>query len=77
MKYYRHVNWAYLDWATFFGFIGKPEPIIHQLYCEPLQKFRLAAAGHGKVVPPAAHRARIAIISIRFPSGIRPSRARW
>ncbi len=59
MKYYRHVNWAYLDWATFFGFIGKPEPIIHQLYCEPLQKFRLAARGHGKVVAPEQHRARI------------------
>ena len=59
MKYYRHVNWDYLDWATFFGFMGKPEPIIHQLYCEPLQKFRLAAQGHGKNVPPAEHRARI------------------
>ncbi|MEI7601984.1 MAG: molybdopterin oxidoreductase family protein, partial [Aestuariivirga sp.] len=60
MKYYRHVNWAYLDWATFFGFIGKPEPVIHQLYCEPLQKFRLSARGHGKVVAPAEHRSRIA-----------------
>ncbi|MCA3555675.1 molybdopterin oxidoreductase family protein [Aestuariivirga sp.] len=60
MKYFRHVNWAYLDWATFFGFIGKPEPVIHQLYCEPLQKFRLAAQGHGKVVAPAQHRQRIA-----------------
>ena len=60
MKYYRHVNWAYLDWATFFGFIGKPDPVIHQLYVEPLQKFRLAARGHGKVVPPAQHRQRIA-----------------
>lgn len=59
MKYFRHVNWAYLDWATFFGFIGKPEPIIHQLYSEPLQKFRLAARGHGKVVAPEQHRARI------------------
>ncbi len=59
MKYYRYVNWAYLDWATFFGFIGKPEPVIHQLYSEPLQKFRLAAQGHGKVVPPAQHRQRI------------------
>ncbi len=59
MKYYRHVNWAYLDWATFFGFMGKPEPVIHQLYCEPLQKFRLAAQGYGKVVPPAEHRRRI------------------
>ncbi len=59
MKYYRYVNWAYLDWATFFGFIGKPEPVIHQLYSEPLQKFRLAAQGHGKVLPPAQHRQRI------------------
>ncbi len=59
MKYYRHVNWAYLDWATFFGFIARPDPVIHQLYCEPLQKFRLAARGHGKVVPPTEHRRRI------------------
>ncbi len=59
MKYYRHVNWAYLDWATFFGFMGKPEPVIHQLYCEPLQKFRLAAQGHGKIIPPTEHRKRI------------------
>jgi sulfite dehydrogenase (quinone) subunit SoeA len=59
MKYYRHVNWAYLDWATFFGFMGKPEPVIHQLYCEPLQKFRLAAQGHGKIIPPQEHRKRI------------------
>ncbi len=60
MKYYRHVNWDYLDWATFFGFVGKTEPIIHQLYCEPLQKFRLAAQGHGRVQPPAEHKGRIA-----------------
>ena len=59
MKYFRHVNWAYLDWATFFGFIARPDPIIHQLYCEPLQKFRLAAQGHGKVTAPEQHRHRI------------------
>jgi len=59
MKYYRHVNWDYLDWATFFGFLARPEPIIHQLYSEPLQKFRLAARGHGKIIPPTEHRARI------------------
>jgi sulfite dehydrogenase (quinone) subunit SoeA len=59
MRYYRHVNWDYLDWATFFGFMGRPDPIIHQLYSEPLQKFRLAAQGHGPKQPPAEHRARI------------------
>jgi anaerobic selenocysteine-containing dehydrogenase len=31
-----------------------------QLYCEPLQRFRLAADGHGAVQPPASHRERIA-----------------
>ncbi len=59
MKYFRHVNWDYLDWATFFGFLARPEPIIHHLYSEPLQKFRLAARGHGKIRPPTEHRARI------------------
>ncbi len=59
MKYYRHVNWDYLDWATFFGFLGKPDPIIHHLYSEPLQKFRLAARGHGTLHPPVEHRKRI------------------
>ncbi len=58
-KYYRHVNWDYLDWATFMGFLARPEPIIHQLYSEPLQKFRLAARGYGAVVPPPEHRQRV------------------
>jgi anaerobic selenocysteine-containing dehydrogenase len=60
MKYYRNVNWDYLDWAVFFGFLGRPEPIFHQIYSEPLQKFRLAAEGHGRTVPPEHHRERIA-----------------
>ncbi len=60
MKYYRHVNWDYLDWATFFGFLPRPEPIIHQIYSETLQKFRLAAQGHGAVLPPPEHRVRVA-----------------
>ena len=59
MKYYRHVNWDYLDWATFFGFLPRPEPIIHQVYSETLQKFRLAAQGHGKVAVPEQHKKRI------------------
>jgi anaerobic selenocysteine-containing dehydrogenase len=39
--------------------MGKPEPIIHQLYSETLQKFRLAAQGHGKTQPPEHHRKRV------------------
>jgi anaerobic selenocysteine-containing dehydrogenase len=41
------------------GLIGAPEPIVLQRYVEPLQRFRLAARGHGAVVPPEKDRARI------------------
>ncbi len=41
------------------AFCPIPEPIVFQLYSEPLQKFRLAARGHGAVQPPEIHRARI------------------
>jgi sulfite dehydrogenase (quinone) subunit SoeA len=58
-RYYKHANRAYLDTAVRLGFIERPEPVILQLYCEPLQKFRLAARGHGDVQPPAEHAARI------------------
>jgi len=42
------------------GFIGKHEPIVLQLYSEPLQRFRLAAEGHGAVCSrPARERERV------------------
>ncbi|MFL5259651.1 MAG: molybdopterin oxidoreductase family protein [Hyphomicrobiales bacterium] len=59
VKYYRHANRDYLEWAQHFGFLGRAEPIFFQIYCEPLQKFRLAAQGHGSVRPPPEHRVRI------------------
>jgi sulfite dehydrogenase (quinone) subunit SoeA len=54
MKYMRFVNKAYLDEAARVGFIGKSEPIVMQLYSEPLQKFRLAGQGLYAGVKPAA-----------------------
>ena len=44
-RYFKHANRAYLDYAVRMGFIGQAEPIMLQLYCEPLQRFRLAARG--------------------------------
>ena len=44
-KYNRFANKEYLDVAADVGFIGKSEPIIMQIYSEPLQKFRLAGQG--------------------------------
>jgi anaerobic selenocysteine-containing dehydrogenase len=58
-RFFRHANKDYLEWATSVGFIPKPEPIIFQIYSEHLQKFRLAAKGHGDVRPPMVHRKRV------------------
>ena len=48
------------EWAQRFGFVGGTEPIVLQLYSETLQKFRLAAQGHGASQPPPEHRERVA-----------------
>jgi anaerobic selenocysteine-containing dehydrogenase len=58
-RYFKHANRDYLEYAARMGFIGAAKPIIQQLYSEPLQKFRLAARGHGAVTPPAEQRERI------------------
>jgi anaerobic selenocysteine-containing dehydrogenase len=57
--YFKPWNTAYLKWAVAMGFLAKPEPIFIQLYSETLQKFRLAARGHGKVAVPDRHRQRV------------------
>jgi anaerobic selenocysteine-containing dehydrogenase len=59
-RYFKHANKAYLETAVAMGLIDTADPIVLQLYVEPLQRFRLAAEGHGKVEPPAMHRERIA-----------------
>jgi anaerobic selenocysteine-containing dehydrogenase len=59
-RYFKHANKDYLEWAVSVGFLGSAEPIIFQLYSEPLQRFRLAAEGHGAIRPPSEHRRRIA-----------------
>ncbi|TIT70076.1 MAG: formate dehydrogenase, partial [Mesorhizobium sp.] len=58
-RYYKMGNRSYLDFAAEMGFIAKAEPVVFQLYSEPMQRFRLAARGHGKVRPPEAERTRI------------------
>jgi sulfite dehydrogenase (quinone) subunit SoeA len=59
-RYFKHANKEYLEAAAAMGLIDAAEPIVLQLYVEPLQRFRLAALGHGRVVPPETHRERIA-----------------
>jgi anaerobic selenocysteine-containing dehydrogenase len=58
-RYYKMANRDYLEWSTKLGFMGAPNPVVLQLYSETLQKFRLAAQGHGAVQPPARDRERV------------------
>jgi anaerobic selenocysteine-containing dehydrogenase len=58
-KYFKHANRAYLDWAASMGFLDRSEQIVLQIYSEPLQRFRLAARGHGPMQPPERHRERV------------------
>ena len=59
-RYFKMANRDYLQWAQRFGFVPTAEPIVLQLYSETLQKFRLAAQGHGAHQPPEEHRQRVA-----------------
>lgn len=57
--YFKMANKAYLEWAVGMGFLGSADPIIMQLYSEPVQTFRNAARGHGTKQPPDHLRDRI------------------
>ncbi len=58
-RFYKMANRDYLEWAADMGFIGAPDPIVLQLYAEPIQKFRNAARGHGPVQPSENDRTRV------------------
>jgi anaerobic selenocysteine-containing dehydrogenase len=45
IKWHRYANLGYLEFAKDVGFVSDIEPIVMQLYAEPLQRFRLAGQG--------------------------------
>ncbi|MBN8739904.1 MAG: formate dehydrogenase [Lysobacterales bacterium 69-70] len=59
-RYYKMANRDYLEWARGLGFVGSTHAQVIELYSERLQRFRLAALGHGAVQPPARERERVA-----------------
>ena len=58
--YMKPWNAAYQDWAVKRGLYDAPQPFVLNLYVEQLQKFRLAAEGHGEHQPPEHLRERLA-----------------
>jgi anaerobic selenocysteine-containing dehydrogenase len=59
-RYYKMANRDYLQWAKALGFVGSTDAIVLELYSETLQRFRLAAQGHGAQQPPDRERPRVA-----------------
>ncbi|GMV30987.1 MAG: formate dehydrogenase [Rhodanobacteraceae bacterium] len=58
-RYYKMANRDYLEWARGLGLVGSTHAQVMDLYSERLQRFRLAAQGHGPVQPPERERARV------------------
>jgi anaerobic selenocysteine-containing dehydrogenase len=58
-RYYKMANMAYQEFAVEMGICDTPQPYAFQIYSETLQKFRLAAEGHGDIQPPEYLRPRI------------------
>ncbi|EKS31197.1 molybdopterin oxidoreductase family protein [Afipia felis] len=57
--YFKHGNKNYLEHAVKLGMIDSANQIVLHLYSEPLQKFKLAAEGHGPIQPPERDRERV------------------
>jgi anaerobic selenocysteine-containing dehydrogenase len=70
--YYKHANMGYLNYAQDMGWIQNNKQIVLQLYSEVLQKFRLAARGHGDIQPPESERERIETFFDPLPLWHRP-----
>ncbi|MBZ8132042.1 molybdopterin oxidoreductase family protein [Afifella sp. IM 167] len=71
-RYYKMANRSYLDFAVHMGFLPKADQIVFQLYSEPLQRFRLAAEGHGDILPPQEERPRLIAAFDPLPIWYRP-----
>ncbi|MEZ5731221.1 MAG: molybdopterin oxidoreductase family protein [Paracoccaceae bacterium] len=58
-QFFKPWNVAYQDWAVSIGLYDKPQPYLFSIYSEPMQRFRLAAEGHGDRQPPEHLRERV------------------
>ena len=71
-RYFKQANAAYQDFAVEMGFYDAPQPYAFQIYAEVLQKFRLAAEGHGPQQPPVHLKDRIHRCFTPLPSWYAP-----
>ena len=71
-RYFKMSNMAYQNFAVEIGIFDKPQPYAFQVYSETLQKFHLAALGHGNIQPPENLRSQIKSCFTPFPIWYEP-----
>ena len=71
-RYFKMSNMAYQNFAVEMGIFDKPQPYAFQVYSETLQKFHLAALGHGNIQPPENLRSQIKSCFTPFPIWYEP-----
>ncbi len=57
--FYKPWNKGYQEWAVERGIFDKESPYVFTVYQEIIQKFRLAAEGHGDIQPPERLREQV------------------
>ena len=71
-RFFKMANQHYQDFAVEMGFYDTPQPYTFQIYSEILQKFCLAAQGHGMKQPPEHLRRRISTHFTPLPAWYAP-----
>jgi len=70
--YFKPWNASYQDWAVERGIFDKIQPYVFEVYSEVVQKFRLAAQGHGEHQPPEHLRAQLDMVMDPLPIWYEP-----
>ena len=70
--YFKPWNAAYQDWAVERGIFDSVQPYVFEVYSETVQKFRLAAQGHGEHQPPEHLRAQLDMVMDPLPIWYEP-----
>ena len=71
-RYYKMANMAYQEFAVEMGIYDTAQPYAFQIYSETLQKFHLAAEGHGNIQPPEHLRPRVKTCFTPLPTWYAP-----
>ncbi len=79
MRFYRFANRDYLRWARDVGFNPVDDPIVMELYSEPLQRFRQAGLGlyDGPLPPEGVDRERLVAYFDPLPDYYQPLEERY